>query len=139
MSSGAARGPSTQAATAARSSGPRTVTAVEPEAAGDAARSVGGKRTVSSGRAVRAEVVHLGAVGLVVVDDHDHRQARAGRRSPARRAPISAPPSPSAATGSRSGRASAAPIAVARPSPIGLERLGEAEPELVRHARNMLG
>ena len=36
--------------------------------------SAGGNRTTSSGIAVRPEVVHLRAVGLVVVDDHHHRQ-----------------------------------------------------------------
>ena len=45
------------------------------------------------------------------------------------------PPSPRAATGSRSGRATRGADRGRQPQPDGLERLGEAEPELVRHAQ----
>ena len=54
-------------------------------------------------------------------------------------AAISAPPSPSAATGSRSGWASAAPIAVASPSPIDWNAWVKQKPCSSGTDRNMLG
>ena len=87
---------------------------------------------------MRAEVVHLGAVGVVVVDDDHHRQPERTTVSSSAD-PISAPPSPSAATGSRSGRASAAPIAVASPSPIDWYAWVKQKPDSSGTDRNMLG
>ena len=81
-----------------------------------AARSASGKRTSRDVVAHRAEVVDLGAVGGVVVDDDEQPQAAAAPRSRARQR-HERPPSPSAATVMRSGRATAAPIAQPSPSP----------------------
>jgi len=74
----------------------------------------------------RAEVVHLRAVGRVVVDDDQHRPPVACGRLHLPRA-IRAPPSPTA-TESRSGRATAAPIALASPSPTDWKALGNTKP-----------
>ena len=132
-SSGAAPGPSTQAPTTARSSGPRTVTASNPKPRATAARSVGREADGVQRRAVRAEVVHLRAVGLVVVHDHDHGQAQPDDRLQLRG------PHEGAAVAQRghrqpvgSGQRRADGAGQAQPD--GLEGLGEAEPELVRDA-----
>ena len=53
--------------------------------------------------------------------------------------PISAPPSPSAATASRSGRAIAAPMAVARPSPMDWNACVKQKPASSGTDRYMLG
>ena len=95
----------------------RTVTASKPMPRAIAAMSVSGNTTVREVVAVRAEVVHLGAVAVVVVDDDDHRQPEPDDgvelADAHQRAAV-------AERGDRQavGRARAAPIVVARPRPI---------------------
>ncbi len=77
----------TQPATGARSSTARTVIASAPMPRASAAMSASGKRTVSSAMALRTEVVDLGAVGGVVVDEHEQPQAEPHRGLQLREAP----------------------------------------------------
>ncbi len=79
MTSGRSRGPASQSRAAARSPAPRTVMPVAAVAAGDGGQVGVREHDVVERVAVRAEVVHLGAVGRVVVHGDHQRQPEAGR------------------------------------------------------------
>src|SRR5581483_3791358 len=116
MSSGRSRGPASQSLAADRSPALRTVIPARPNPRPIAAMSAAGNRTVSSGSP-------SGPKWCTSAPYASSSYTTTTIGSPSRAtvssslAPISAPPSPSAATASRSGRATAAPTADASPSP----------------------
>ena len=99
-----------------RSAAWRTVIPSSPHARAMAAKSVSGNWTMSTA-CQDLEMVDLGAVGGVVVHDDEHVQAEASHRLELGQG-HQEPAVPERSTVKRSGRATAAPIAVARPRPI---------------------
>ena len=129
------RGAASHARRSARSSSERAVTAVaagRPRERGEV--GVGELREVD-GLAHRGEVVDLGAVGRVVVDDDEHRQARGARASRTPAATAARRRRPARATVRRSGRAIAAPIALPSARPTHWKACGKTKPRRVGDAQ----
>src|SRR5690349_16450857 len=115
--SGRVRGPVSQSRTGPRSAAARTVTPAQPNPRPIAARSVSGNVTVSSGYPSGPKwctsAPYAASLYTTTTSGRPRRTAVVSSATDIRN-----PPSPSAATVSRSGRATAAPSAPARPSPI---------------------